>query len=421
MTLCAHFDRGECRSCTLLPQPYPAQLQDRDSQVRGLLEPFGAGTDGCWLPPIASAPAGFRTKAKMVVAGTAADPILTLPGAEEPVGHSPAPSVSAAPAPAGAAAPVDLADCPLYPPIIHDVLASAREVIRRAQIPPYSVARRRGEVKFVLVTAAEDQALVRFVLRSDSALGRLREHLDKLDPRAVVVSANIHPEHVARLEGDEEIPLTEQRAITMPVGDVPLRVLPQSFTQTNTDVAAQLYRQVGDWAADIAASTGAPAAVDGAPASAGGGAGLRAWDLYCGVGGFALHLAQRGAVVTGVEISADAIDSARATAEALGLTDSTGFHVADATAWAREQDPSALPDLAVVNPPRRGLGPDLTAYLESAPIPHVIYSSCSPASLARDLAAMPSLRLVRGRVVDMFPHTPHAEVVVQLTRKEKRA
>ncbi len=70
----------------------------------------------------------------------------------------------------------------------------------------------------------------------------------------------------------------------------------------------------------------------------------------------------------------------------------------------------------MVNPPRRGLGPELAGWLERSGVRDVLYSSCNPASLADDLATMPSLRIVAGRYVDMFPHTEHAEVIVRLRR-----
>ena len=133
------------------------------------------------------------------------------------------------------------------------------------------------------------------------------------------------------------------------------------------------------------------------------------WDLYCGVGGFARHLAAPGRTVVGVELSADAVAGARAAAG--GLAE---FVAADATAWAGEQ--STVADLVVVNPPRRGIGPDLASWLEGSGVRHVLYSSCQVDSLARDLTAMPSLRPARAQVFDMFAHTEHFETLVLLTR-----
>jgi 23S rRNA (uracil747-C5)-methyltransferase len=178
----------------------------------------------------------------------------------------------------------------------------------------------------------------------------------------------------------------------MRVNDIDLHLRPQSFFQTNTDVAAALYRQAVEWVDEVD------------PASL--------WDLYCGVGGFALHCAAPHRQVTGIELSAEAIVSAKASAAALGL--GVAFEAGDATAFAlRAAEP---PEMVVVNPPRRGIGPELAAWLEGSGVRQVVYSSCNAASLARDLAAMPSLRPTRARLLDMFPQTTHYEVVTLLQR-----
>jgi 23S rRNA (uracil747-C5)-methyltransferase len=113
--------------------------------------------------------------------------------------------------------------------------------------------------------------------------------------------------------------------------------------------------------------------------------------------------------VVGVETSAEAVRSAL-DAPGAGAT----FVAADATQWALEQ--TTVPDLVVVNPPRRGIGAELAGWLEESGVRHVVYSSCNAESLARDLALMPSLRPVQARVLDMFPHTTHYEVIVLLER-----
>jgi 23S rRNA (uracil747-C5)-methyltransferase len=384
---CHHFDSGACRSCTLLGLPRPRQLAEGRERVERLLAPHLApGT--AWEAPIVGAEEGFRARGKMAVGGTAAAPVLTLPGQS---------------------AGTDLCDCPLYPAGVEAVLEGAKALIRRAQVPPYDVARRRGEVKNVLVTSSPDgEHLLRFVLRSTAALDRLREHLPRLleaQPSIVSVSANIHPEHTTRVEGAEEIPLAGAGRLAVRTGDVTLFSRPRSFLQTHTEVAGALYRQGADWAREIAAGRDH----------------LRVWDLYCGLGGFALHLARAvpTAELTGVEVSAEAIEGAREGAAHLGLAPSRArFHAADATAWAIAEaaGTAGAPDLVVVNPPRRGLGPELATWLERSGVPDVLYSSCHPGSLADDLAAMPSLRIVAGRYVDMFPHTEHAEVIVRLRR-----
>ncbi len=387
--LCPHFARGTCRSCTDVGRPYADQLAAKERHCREVLavggfSVGGTGVDGtgapdpvAWLPPVASAEAGYRNKAKMVVAGSVDAPTL---GILDPEGRG-----------------VDLQDCPLYPPALAGAFPALAAFVTRAAIEPYDVAARRGELKYLLVTASPaGELMVRLVLRSQEPVARIRKHLPALLaelPQAHVVSVNLQPVHQAVLEGDREIVLTPDDTLPMPVGDVELLLRPQSFFQTNTPVAAALYRQARDWVADAD-----PASV---------------WDLYCGVGGFALHVADGGRDVLGVEVSPAAIASAEASRDRAGLR-RVRFLAGDATAFALAA-PRA-PELVVVNPPRRGIGAELAGWLEASDVRHVVYSSCNVTSLARDLAAMPSLRVRAARVLDMFPQTAHYEVVTLLER-----
>ena len=119
-----------------------------------------------------------------------------------------------------------------------------------------------------------------------------------------------------------------------------------------------------------------------------------------------------------MEVSPEAIDGAREAAAAQHLE--ARFLAADATSWAIEEAAGAEgpPEIVIVNPPRRGLGERLATWLEGSGVRDVLYSSCNPATLATDLASMPSLRITAGRFVDMFPHTQHAEVIVRLRRSD---
>ena len=255
------------------------------------------------------------------------------------------------------------------------------------------------------ITVGEGERLmIRFVLRTRERVSDIRQALPLLGdlvPSAHVVTANIHPTHEAIVEGPDEIILT--RARTLPLSVEGLELGPRSFTQTNAHVASALYEQAALWASHPFADGRLPESL---------------WDLYCGVGGFALACARAGFPrVTGVEVSSGAISSAISAARHAGLSRRAAtFITDDATSWARAQPEADVPDVIVVNPPRRGIGADLAAYLDQCGAPRVIYSSCNPTSLAKDLAAMPSLRPVEGRLFDMFPHTTHAEVAVLLER-----
>lgn len=419
---CPHFDAGRCRSCALMGVPYADQLTRADGEVRALLaehvrpaETAGGATLPAtrWEPPSASVESGFRNKAKLVVTGTAAEPRLGIldpdqhPRHHDGTGH-------------------DLRDCGLYEPGMQTVFDAVARSIARAGLTPYDVASRTGELKNVIVTLSPDaECMVRFVLRSTAQLEALRAEvpalrgeLDAAGVPAVVVTANLLPRHVALPEGEEEVHLAGDRTLTMRINGIGLRLRPQGFFQTNTQVTSALYAAAADWVEE--ASAGHEAHED----PAGAVPVHRVWDLYCGVGGFAFHLAGEDRQVWGQEASAEAIAAARTTAAELGLADRVRFDAGDATRALSSATPSGSddppvpsPDVVVVNPPRRGIGAELSEALEASAVPLVVYSSCNAKTLAQDLARMPSYRLERVRVFDMFPQTAHAETLVLLRRR----
>lgn len=369
---CGYFDAGVCRSCTLMGMPYDTQLAGKVSHAKNLL---AAWPDAVWLPPMASRSAGFRNRAKMVVGGTLESPTLGILDAAQ---HG-----------------VDLTGCGIVSAGLRAAFTPIAEFITRAGIVPYDVPARRGELKHVLLTESPDgELMLRFVLRSTEPLGRIRKHLPRLLaelPQMSVATVNLLPEHKAVLEGEEELPLLGE-TLAMRLGDIVLHLRPASFFQTNTEIAQGLYAQARDWIDEAA-----PKSV---------------WDLYCGIGGFALHVAAPGRHVHGVEVSTAAIQSARQSAAEAGLANVT-FAVGDATAMSSADAPEAI----VVNPPRRGLGSALCATLEVSGVATIVYSSCNAVTLAQDIAAMPSYAPRRVRVFDMFPQTDHYEAMVLLTRR----
>lgn len=415
--LCQLHDASLCRSCPNLDLPLAQQLQLKQSAVQATLT--GQVETAAWLEPFASAPSHFRNKAKLAVSGTTHAPVLGLVDRFDNG--------------------TDLTSCPLHVNEIKAALAPLTRAITRMGLQPYSIVKRRGELKHVLITAsANGQLMVRFVLRSTAQLPAIRKGASRLQselPGLRVLSVNIQPRPSAILEGEREIILSQDSTLDMPLylpelgadgvvvnnkkSVLPLVLPPQSFFQTNSDVAAGLYAQARAWARDYAGGqagvlTGEPGAGGAHPDATQSSQSI--WDLYCGVGGFALALAQPGAQVLGVEVSAPAIDGARAAAARLGLTspqvrfEAGDASVLDASGQVYGHD---KPDLLVVNPPRRGIG-ELAASIEGSGIKRVLYSSCNPASLAKDLEVMSRYRVRRARLFDMFPHTNHAEVLVEL-------
>jgi 23S rRNA (uracil747-C5)-methyltransferase len=198
---------------------------------------------------------------------------------------------------------------------------------------------------------------------------------------------------MAILEGEEEIFLTEAQRLEERFNGISLYIRPKSFFQTNPTVAEKLYRTAAEWAGETNPQ--------------------RLWDLFCGVGGFALHCAAPGREITGIEIEPEAIACARDSAQTLGF-EGLRFESLDAATFSATA--GAAPDVLIVNPPRRGLGEQLCRWLERISPERILYSSCNAASLAKDLEYLSGYRPGRVQLFDMFPHTPHYEVLVELRR-----
>ncbi|MFW0184139.1 23S rRNA (uracil(747)-C(5))-methyltransferase RlmC [Rothia sp. CCM 9418] len=381
---CHYFDTHQCFSCTELDIPYPKQLSAKERHMRELAAGYPQIK---WLEAVPSQQKNFRNKAKIVVSGTTYHPVLGIV-------HG------------GSGQGTDLSQCPLYEPALLKAMPVLKEFITRAQLTPYHIKTRKGELKNILMTASSSgELMVRCVLRSKKLIVPIKRSLPWLQerlPQLRVFSVNLLREPIARVEGEEEIILSSAQTLAMRANDITLHLRPQSFFQTNSSVASTLYRQGQEWVSERN------------PASL--------WDLYCGVGGFAIHAAQvmsSDARVTGIEISAEAIESAHRTVADMGLNN-THFEAMDATAFALESQKRgfSLPEMLVVNPPRRGIGAVLCQWIEQSGIDTVLYSSCNAKTLIKDLQKMPSYQPVQGRVLDMFAHTQHYEVMVLLRRQD---
>ena len=373
---CALYDAGRCRSCQWLELPVSQQLADKMADLRTLLADAPVAE---WCAPVCGPESGFRNKAKMVVSGSVERPLLGMLHRD--------------------GAPEDLTDCPLYPQSFAPVFAALKPFIARAGLTPYNVARRRGELKYILLTESrfDGGMMLRFVLRSETKLAQLRAALPELQallPQLQVITANIQPVHMAIMEGEREIFLTDQQALAENFNGVPLWIRPQSFFQTNPVVASRLYATARDWVRQLPVN--------------------HMWDLFCGVGGFGLHSATPEMRLTGIEIAPEAIACAKQSAAELGLNN-LHFQALDSTQFATGE--GDIPDLVLVNPPRRGIGDGLCAYLSRMEPEFIIYSSCNARTMAKDIARLAGYRIERVQLFDMFPHTAHSEVLTLLVRE----
>lgn len=377
---CAHFVAKRCQSCHWLDKPYAEQLELKQQHLAALLAP---ANDVELLAPVASAEQGFRHKAKMVVQGSSDAPILGIINAQ------------------GEA--VDLADCPLYPAAFAVAFSLCKAFIRKAKLSPYDINARRGELKYILLSQSlhSGRFMLRLVLRSKNCLASIEKHLPWLLqqwPELEVCSVNLQPKPAALLEGDEEIVLSTRHQLAEQLNQVPLYLTPQSFFQTQPVVAASLYQTAAQWAKDLQQEQTFN----------------EIWDLFCGVGGFGLHVATPAQQLVGIEIAPNAINSASRSAAELGLS-KVNFQALDAGAFANAA--AKAPDLLLVNPPRRGLGAPLCQDIQRLAPRWLMYSSCNAQTLAQDLAQLTDYKLVKVQLFDMFAHSSHYEVLSLLQKQ----
>lgn len=373
MSFCSYYDTFQCRSCGWIDLSYADQIKAKTEQLHELLDPFEPAE---WLKPTPSPLKGFRNKAKMVASPGADGVVLGLSEEES------------------------LISCPLYPEPMQRVLENVQIWLRELGIKAYDIKKKKGELKYVLLTrsAYNGSMMLRFVLRSHGAIARFQKELDSLiakNPDLKVVTVNIQPVHMAILEGEEEIFLTEETRLEERFNGISLFIRPKSFFQTNPDVAAKLYKSAAEWVNETK-----PKVI---------------WDLFCGTGGFALHCAKPDREITGIEIESESIACARDSAEGIGF-ENLRFQALDTASFSAETGQKA--DVIIVNPPRRGLGEQLCKWLERVAPEKIIYSSCNAQSLAKDIERLGSYRVSRVQLFDMFPHTSHYETLVELVRKD---
>ena len=175
---------------------------------------------------------------------------------------------------------------------------------------------------------------------------------------------------------------------------------PHAFYQVNHDQCEHLYALAGDFAG----LTGDQVLL----------------DLYCGVGTIGLTLADRCRRLIGVEVVPQAVENARENARRNGI-ENAEFLCADAAGAATQLAFQGVrPDVAIVDPPRKGCAPEVFAAIDKMGIERLVYVSCDPATLARDLALLATMGYIARRAcgVDLFPRTPHVETVVLLSHKK---
>jgi 23S rRNA (uracil1939-C5)-methyltransferase len=291
---------------------------------------------------------------------------------------------------------LDIERCLLQPELGNRILSDARHMMKRSGRPAYGLRSHEGFWRFLMLrhSVARDQWLVNFVTSSEDrkTLLPMAEALMEAHPQVVSVINNITTKKSGVAAGDHEVHLAGFDHLTERLGPYLFDISSNSFFQTNTRSAEILYDTVKEYAG----LTGGETVI----------------DLYSGTGTIPIWLSDAAGSVTGIEIVSSAVSDAEKNCRINGI-DNCRFHVGDINEFL---SPSmSRPDLMIIDPPRPGMHKNVVkSVLDIRPL-RIVYVSCNPSTLARDLAMLSERYTVKEvQPVDMFPHTYHIEAVAKL-------
>lgn len=297
---------------------------------------------------------------------------------------------------------IDNSQCRLQPIVFSQILALCRTWIEQENITCYDEKNGRGLIRHIYLRCgmATGEIMVCFVVNGNNLPGqeKLIPTLTGAFPTIKSIVLNCNSANTNVILGKTCKTLWGQPYITDILCGCKFRISPLTFYQVNHAQAEKLYRL----AASYAGLTGTQTVL----------------DLYCGAGTIGLTTAKHAKQVIGVEIIPQAIADAKINAELNGITNAE-FLCGDAAAAAKSlEERKIFPDVVLLDPPRKGCDSSLIATIVRMSPPKVVYVSCDPATLARDLAqfAEQGYQIDKATPVDMFPRTPHVETVVLLKK-----
>lgn len=368
--------------CPWVGAPYPEQLARKERRLQGALARHSSLSHVAVLPlRPAPRPFGYRNLAKLVARRGRGG--LRL-GVYRPGTHAVA----------------DIRRCAAHHPAANQALTALSAILERLRVPTYDERRRAGWLRYVIVRVGEARRVQLLLVVRDRGFAGERELVRALaglrGVTGVVLNLNDDPGNA--LLGPRFVTVAGEGALVDRVAGLGLRSSAGVFVQANLAAASRAYASVLRLA-------------DPQP-------GERAVDLYCGVGAIALSLARRGAEVIGIEESPRAIRDARANAEAnavRGVRFTEGDAAPALAALVRKGESA---DLVALNPPRRGAAPEVREGIAALGPSRIVYLSCDPDSLARDLddLAGRGYRTASVEPFDFLPQTEHVEAVALLTR-----
>ena len=376
---CVNYEK-KCGGCPLLALPYREQLAKKQARLQELLGGFAPvkAVQGMAEPLHYrnKAIASFATQRGKLVCGLYAEGThRVLPGA----------------------------DCLLQEEILNKTLAAVLDAARACRWTAYDEDRRTGLLRHtVLRSSGDGKVLVTLVTPGPDLPGSKNfcTALRKKAPWVVSIVQNINPTHSSAVLGSREKTLYGPGFVLDTLCGTQFAISSRSFYQVNRTQTEVLYKK----ALELAKLTGRETVI----------------DAYCGIGTIGLCAAPRAKQVIGVERNPAAVKDAAANARRNKIANAR-FVCADATEWMAAAAGEGLhPDVVFLDPPRAGSTPECIAAVNKMKPRRVVYVSCDPETLARDVAAFTRLgwRAAKFCPVDLFPQTKHVETVVLLSHKK---
>ncbi len=377
---------GRCGGCPWQHLDYRSQLAEKQARVERALAGVAMRDGGrLVVAPPRSSPMtlGYRNKGKYVV-GRAGDHLVL--GAYAPRSHH----------------VIDTLGCRVVAPVIDEVATWVRGAAEQAALIAFDERTRVGELRYVLVREAGGDVLIALIVASGTSRDKLQRVADAMRKHPAVAGVlaieNDRRDGAIVPSGSPARVLSGHGHLVEQVAGVDVEVGAGEFLQINREQAASMYARVAELA-EVGPTT-------------------RAVDLFAGLGGIGLTLAAAGARVVAIEIDEDAVAQLRRAAQQANLA--VTAIAADAgriPAAVREQIEDD-PDVVVVNPPRKGLGGGARDLVLALRPRTLIYVSCGPDALGRDLVELARHGYAPDVIepFDLMPGTPQIETLVRLRR-----
>ena len=294
--------------------------------------------------------------------------------------------------------------CRLSPSVFNDIIADVYAFLSRRPGLVYTLQNRRGIRHIYLRGTAQGEVMVCVIagkrrFEDDSVLyDSLKEKYPQI--KSIVVNVNACDTNV--ILGDRTFSVWGADSLTDTLCELRFEIAPEAFYQINRDQTQRLYAKAKGYAALTGEET--------------------LLDLDCGAGTIGLTMADSCKELIGVEIIPEAIENAKRNAQNNGIANAR-FFCGDATAAAEKlREEGVRPDVIVVDPPRKGLTPELIATVAEMSPDRIVYVSCDPATMARDLKLFTEQNYSVKEITpfDMFPRTSHVESVCLMSRRKIR-